>query len=178
MHLRRKLLVLLAAVLAPLTLVGVSAAMEGDPPADEAPVVEDDHGAAVSAAAQECPEGTEHGPCVSAVASSKAGDDEDDDADELDEVELDGVELDDEGAGPPEDTHGFAVSTAAKECPEGPEHGACVSEVAKSNAGQDDEDDEGGPRGRPDQPGERGNGGGNGQGGKPDGVGGPAGQRD
>ena len=175
-HTRRKLLILAAAVLAPLSMVGVSAAVESDPPADEAPVAEDTHGAAVSAAAQACPTGPEHGPCVREVAKSNTGKDEADKTDEAGEPELDDeVDADDgdgEDAGPPENTHGFAVSTAAKECPEGPEHGPCVREVARDNAGKDD-DKAGGPRGRPAELGERGNGGGNGQGGRPEGVGGP-----
>jgi hypothetical protein len=37
------------------------------------------------------------------------------------------------------DNHGLAVSTAAHECPEGPEHGPCVSAVAR------DHDDDGTP---------------------------------
>jgi len=36
----------------------------------------------------------------------------------------------------PVDNHGAAVSTAAHECPAGPEHGPCVREVAKSDAGK------------------------------------------
>jgi hypothetical protein len=45
----------------------------------------------------------------------------------------DGAEAPEEG---PVDNHGAAVSQAAHECPPGPEHGPCVREVARDNAGQ------------------------------------------
>jgi hypothetical protein len=166
---RRKLLVLAVAVLAPLTAVGASAAMEGDPPAEAPPVEEAPHGAAVSAAAQDCPTGPEHGPCVAAVAT--AGPDEDDEAEAPEDEDV--AEEGDDAAGPPEGTHGAAVSAAAHECPPGPEHGPCVAAVASSKAkakagddaetGDDDADGEGG--GRPEGVGEQGQG--RGRGGPP-----------
>jgi hypothetical protein len=127
MTLSRKLLALLAAVVAPLTMVGVSAAMEGDPPEEEAPPAE----------AGELPE-------------EEVVDDEevveDDEVVEEEEVVEDEVLDDEEGggeAGPPADTHGAAVSAAAKSCPPGPEHGPCVREVARSKGGDDTDEESG-----------------------------------
>jgi hypothetical protein len=48
-----------------------------------------------------------------------------------------------ESGGRPEN-HGAAVSEAAHTCPPGPEHGPCVSEVARNKAGEpDDGEDDG-----------------------------------
>jgi len=86
MPMRRSRLAALIAGLASLLLVGVAAAVEAQdpPPEAEAPAVEDDgdeaagphpenHGKHVSEAAATCPPGSEHGPCVSAVARSNVG---------------------------------------------------------------------------------------------------------
>jgi hypothetical protein len=45
------------------------------------------------------------------------------------------VEVEDVTAGVHPDNHGADVSTAAHECPEGPEHGPCVSAVARDHDG-------------------------------------------
>jgi hypothetical protein len=65
--------------------------------------------------------------------------------DVVEAVEADVVEVDAAAVHP--DNHGLAVSTAAHECPEGPEHGPCVSAVAR------DHDDDGTPDHGPGSPG-------------------------
>ena len=67
---------------------------------------------------------------------------------------------DDAEGGPPAGSHGAAVSAAARECPrDDPEqnHGECVREVARDNAGHADDDGDEGPGNG------RGNGNGNGR---------------
>jgi hypothetical protein len=83
---------------------------ESDTPTTEADNTEhpDNHGAAVSQAAHDCPAGSGHGECVSAVAHSDAGkhvdgDDEGDDSD-VEAPETDEQETTDVGA--QEGTHG------------------------------------------------------------------------
>ncbi|HLQ62983.1 MAG TPA: hypothetical protein VK131_14075 [Candidatus Acidoferrales bacterium] len=83
---------------------------------------QDSHGDAVSAAAHDCRASAartllasgarNHGQCVSAVASSKAENEEND-----------------------RDAHGDAVSAAAHSCPRTPPgaHGKCVSAVAQTH---------------------------------------------
>jgi len=102
----------------------------------------ENHGEAVSTVAKDkTTVGAEHGAAVSEMAKSDCGKTDDDD----EEVE----------AEEPEDTptfeeiceaaenHGEAVSTVAKDkTTVGAEHGAAVSEMAKSDCGKTDDDDD------------------------------------
>jgi hypothetical protein len=197
MRLFRNLLPVLTVGIATLAIAGVSAALEADPappvavPTEQAPAGEE-----LACPGDTTPEpvgttdGTEGDTSVAAddaaegdgteaddgTTDATEGDDCDDAGVAVDDEDEDltDVEVDDEvGVDEPEvttthpDNHGAAVSEAAHTCPTGPEHGACVSAVAQSDAGKDhggtDESDE--THDRPERN-AKGNGEGNGKGGR------------
>ena len=156
MRLPRKLLPVLAIGIATLSFAGVSAAMEADP-APQAPPVDQ----ALPDEDEQCPDGTPEGDedatdegaeATDAVEGASTG--EDDDCDEAEvEADDDDPAKDEVDEGPADvpvvtsdlhpDNHGATVSEAAHTCPTGPAHGACVSEVARSDAGKNHQESDG-----------------------------------
>jgi hypothetical protein len=128
MHTLRKLTPVLAIAAASLLFVGVSAALEGeDPPSPEGSTTTTLVDGCTTADAAPCePNATTE---VDEPDSSDLADDETPDSEPSDEA-------DEPDAGERPDNHGAAVSEAAHTCPPGPEHGACVREVARSDAGK------------------------------------------
>lgn len=145
---------MLALGAATLVFVGVAAAVEGGdgtPPDDSTTTVSVDatvstDTCATEPAPSEAAGAVDEGCEVTDTTVAGGGDDE--------TVEPDGEGADEnnggaeEGVAPePSDgqerpaNHGAAVSEAARTCPPGPEHGACVSAVARSDAGKPNTDD-------------------------------------
>ena len=174
----RRILTAAVALAATLSFVGVSAALEGeDPTLGEEEVTCPDEGTTDAGAtddgatdegvpeADECeaPEGDDD------ATDEDATDEDATDEDATDEDATDGTTdepvVEDDATDGTEDevldesvvdepkNHGAAVSQAAHECPKGPEHGACVREVAQSDVGKktDGADDEVAPEGGPGQ---------------------------
>ena len=158
MRLFRKLLPILTTGVVTLSIVGAAAALEGGSPPSEEPATV----VAPTDEVLECPdvtvpegadadavEGTESDP-TEAVDSVEGDEDgrADEGCDEADDPQGEDTNVDEsdpvvepsttpDSAAVHPDNHGAAVSEAAHTCPPGPEHGACVREVAQSDAGKD-----------------------------------------
>ncbi len=117
------------------TAVEDDAAAESDVEAD---VETDDECAPTSTTVAEDPESDEDDGDEGDDGESEETDEEDEADDGTDDADDAGEEVADETDGDDEfRNHGEAVSKAAREdCEPGPGHGACVSEVARSNAGK------------------------------------------
>ena len=152
---------------ASLTFIGVSAALEGDDP-----VLEQEETTTTTTGCADDEVITDDGVTDDCDDQGEDTDGTDgDDPDDGDDGDDDGVEPDNTEAPPAThpDNHGAAVSQAAHECPAGPEHGACVREVARDK-GDDAPSGEGEDAPVEDEtrtaaPGNNGNGNGKGNGG-------------